>query len=120
MELSGNLPRRETQVLPFSGLLRQIWLVYCLSLSLLICNTAPQAALVVKNPCASAGDKRDLGLVPGLGRSPGGGHGKTFQYSCLENPMDRGVWWATIHKITNSRTHAHSMELMTSLSQDPC
>ena len=39
----------------------------------------------------------DLGSIPGLGRSPGGGHGNPFQYSCLENPMDRGAWWATIH-----------------------
>ena len=46
-------------------------------------------ALVVKNPPASAGDIRDVGSVPGLGRSPGGGHGSSCQYSCLENPMDR-------------------------------
>ena len=44
-----------------------------------------------KNPLASAGNVRDRGLVPGLGRSPGGGHGNPLQYSCLENPMDRGV-----------------------------
>ena len=47
-------------------------------------------ALVVKNPPDSAGDVRDAGLVP---RSPGGGHGNPLQYSCLENPMDRGAWW---------------------------
>ena len=52
---------------------------------------ASQVALVVKNPPAKAGDIRDVGSVPGLGRSPGGGHGNPLQYSCLENPKDRGV-----------------------------
>ena len=52
---------------------------------------------VVKNPPASSGDTRVIGLVPGLGRSPGVGNGNTLQLSCLENPMDRGVWWATVH-----------------------
>ena len=51
-----------------------------------------QMVLVVKNLLANAGDTRDTGLIPGLGRSPGGGHGNPFQYSCLENPMDRGAW----------------------------
>ena len=49
-------------------------------------------ALVVKNLPASAGDTKDLGLIHELGRSPGGGHGNLLQYSCLENPMDRGAW----------------------------
>ena len=49
--------------------------------------------LVVKNPAANAGDIRDTGSIPGVGRSPGGGHSNALQYSCLENPMDRGVWW---------------------------
>ena len=60
--------------------------------------------LVVKNPLAIAGDIRDAGSVPGLGRSPGGGHGNPIQYSCLENPMDRGAWRATAHRVTKSRT----------------
>ena len=51
----------------------------------------------VKNPPANAGDIRDMGSVPGLGRSPGGGHGNTRQYSCLENAMDRGTYQATDH-----------------------
>ena len=55
---------------------------------------ASQVALVVKNPPANAGDVRDASLIPGLGRSLGGGHGNPFQYSCLENPMDRGAWQA--------------------------
>ena len=61
-------------------------------------------ALVVKNPPANAGDVRDTSSIPGLGRSPGGGHGHPLQYSCLENPMDRGAWQATFHKVTKSRT----------------
>ena len=60
--------------------------------------------LVVKNLPANAGDKRYLGLTPGSGRSPGGGHHKLHQYSCLENPMDRGAWWATVHRVAKSRT----------------
>ena len=61
-------------------------------------------ALVVKNPPAKAGDERDMGLIPGSGRSPGGRNGKPFQYSCLENPMDSGVWWATVHGVVKSQT----------------
>ena len=52
---------------------------------------------VVKNLPANA---RDMGLIPGLGRSLGGGHGNPLQYSCLENPMDRGAWWVIVHEIT--------------------
>ena len=46
----------------------------------------------------SAGDARDMGSIPELGRSPGGVHGYPLQYACLENPMDRGAWWATVHR----------------------
>ena len=53
-------------------------------------------ALVVKNMPANVGDVRDTGLIPGLGRSPGGGHGNPLQCSCLENPMDRGAWRDTV------------------------
>ena len=56
---------------------------------------------VVKNLLANAGD---MGSIPGWGRSLGGGHGNPLQYSCLENPMDRGTWWATVHGITKSQT----------------
>ena len=55
--------------------------------------------LVVKNPPANAGDVRDMGSIPGLGRSPGGQHGNPLQYSCLENPMDRRAWQATVHRV---------------------
>ena len=61
-------------------------------------------ALGVKNPPANAGDIRDVGSIPGLGRSPGEGHGNTPQYSCLENPMDRGAWWAAVHRVTQLDT----------------
>ena len=60
--------------------------------------------LVVKNPPANARDIRDEGLIPGSGRFPGGGQGNPLQYSCLENPMDRGAWWPTIHRVTKSWT----------------
>ena len=77
----------------------------------------PWASLVaqlVKNPPANAGDLRDAGLIPGSERSPVGRHGNPRQYSCLENPMDRGAWWATLQRVTESQTqlkqvsmHAH-------------
>ena len=57
---------------------------------------------MVKNLPASAGDIRDKGSIPGLGRFPGGGHGNLLQYSCLENPMDRGAWWAVVHRVGES------------------
>ena len=59
--------------------------------------------LVVKNVPAKAGDIRDTGLIPQLGRSPGGGSGSPLQYFCLENPMDRGAWWATVQRVTKSQ-----------------
>ena len=52
----------------------------------------------------SACNTEDPGSVPGLGRSPGGGHGNPLQYSCLENPIDRGSWWATVHRVAKSQT----------------
>ena len=62
-------------------------------------------ALVVKISPANAGDIRDVSSVPGSGRSPGGGHGNPLQYFCLENPMDRGAWQATLHRVTESDTN---------------
>ena len=59
---------------------------------------------MVKNPPVNAGDVRDASLIPGLERSSGGGHGIPLQYSCLENPMDRGAWLVTVHGIAKSRT----------------
>ena len=60
--------------------------------------------LVAKNPPASAGDVRDMGLILGWGRSPGERNGYSLQYSCLENPMDRGAWWAIVHRVAKSWT----------------
>ena len=59
---------------------------------------------MVKNPPANAGDLGIPSLIAGLGRSPGRGDGDPLQYSCLENPMDRGAWQATVHGVTKSRT----------------
>jgi len=61
-------------------------------------------AQVVKNLPASRGDAGDAGLIPGSGRSPGGGNDNLLQYSCLENPMDRGAWWAIVHGVAKSWT----------------
>ena len=60
--------------------------------------------LVVKNSAANAGDIGDVGPVPGAGRSLGKAKGNPLLYSCLENPMDRGAWWATVHRCAKSQT----------------
>ena len=65
---------------------------------------ASQVALVVKNLPANAGDLRHVGSIPGLGRSPGGGHGNPLQYLCLENPTDREAWRATVHRVMQRQT----------------
>ena len=62
-----------------------------------------QVVLGVKNPPANAGDIRDMCLIPGLRRSPEGGHSNPFDYSCLENRMDRGAWWVTVHRVVKSQ-----------------
>ena len=74
---------------------------------------ASQVVLVVKNPPASAGDIRDTGSIPGSGRSPGGGHGNPLQYSCLEDPMDRGAWQATVHRGAKSQTQLKQLRTHT-------
>ena len=61
------------------------------------------ASLMVKKLLFKAGDLRDVGSNPGLGRSPGEGNGNPLQYSCLENPMDRGAWQATVHRMAKSQ-----------------
>ena len=66
-----------------------------------------QVALVVKNSLASAGDMRDMGLIPGWGRSPGEGHENPIQYSCLKNPIDRRTWQATVQSIGLRRGGCH-------------
>ena len=77
--------------------------------------TPLRASQVVKNQPANAGDLRDRGSIvgiPGSGRSPGGGNGNPLQYSCLENPMDRGAWWATVRGVTKSQTHLNNSARM--------
>ena len=69
----------------------------------------PHSGAVVKNLPANAGNTGEVGSIPGWGRSPGEGHGTPLQYSCLENPMDRGAWWATVCGVSDSQTrHAHT------------
>ena len=70
-------------------------------------------ALVVKNQPATAGYVRDTGLIPGLGRSPTGGNGNPLQYSCLENPMDRGAWQARVHRVAQSWTRVKGLSMST-------
>ena len=65
---------------------------------------ASQMALVIKNPPINAAGIRDAGSTPGSGRFPGERHSNPFQYSSLENPMDRGAWWATLHSVTKNWT----------------
>ena len=76
---------------------------------------------MVKNPSANAGDAKDMGSIPRSGRCPGVGNGNQLPYSCLENPTDRGAWWATVHGVAKSqiqlsksvcaRMHTHSLSL---------
>ena len=69
-------------------------------------------ALEVKNLPANAGDAGDSGSIPGPGRSPEGGNGNPLQYSCLDNPMDRGAWWATVRGVTKQlSTHTWGIKL---------
>ena len=67
--------------------------------------------LVVKNLPVHGGDLRDAGSIPGWGRSLGGGHGNPFQYSYLENPMDRGAWWAIVHRVARSWTQLKQLSI---------
>ena len=72
---------------------------------------ASQVGVVVKNLPINAGDIKDSGSIPGSGRSPGGGHGNSLQYSCLENPMDRGAWWAAVHGVAKSQTRVKRLSM---------
>ena len=80
------------------------WSNTSLAIAVIFLDGINQVAQMVKNPTANAGAVREAGLTPGLGGSPGGGHSNAPQYSCLENPMDRGAWRATVHTVTKSRT----------------
>ena len=70
-------------------------------------------ATTVKNPPANAGDSRDEVLITGSGRSSGVGNDNPLQYSCLENPMDRGTWWATVYGVTNNQTRLNTQTMKT-------
>ena len=72
---------------------------------------ASQMTLVVKKLLANAGELRDTGLIPGLGRFPGGRNGNLLQYSCLENPMDRRAWWAVVHEVTKRWTQLKRLSM---------
>ena len=67
--------------------------------------------IVVKEPFANTRDIRDVGSIPRLGRSPGGEHGNPLQYSCLENPMDRGAWQAIVHRVTKCKTRLKQLSM---------
>ena len=68
-------------------------------------------ALVVKNPPANAGGTKDTGSIPGSGRSAGGGNGNPLQYSYLENPMDRGALWATVHSVVKNQIRLERLSM---------
>ena len=66
---------------------------------------------MVKKPPANAEDARDMGLIPGSGRSPGEGNGNPLQYFSLENPMDRGTWWTIVHRVAKSQTRLKRLSI---------
>ena len=72
----------------------------------------PDGTVVKKNPPVGARDAKDMGSIPGSGRVLGEGNGNPLQNSCLENPMDRGVWWAMVHGVTESDTPEHSTQVI--------
>ena len=78
-------------------------------------NGASQAALVVKNPPATVGDIKDMGLIPGLRRFPGRGHGNLLQYSYLENLMERGAWQATVPGVAKNQTRLRQLGMHPSM-----
>ena len=85
------------------GLFNQVFPVHTQLYSILWGCTS-HAVLVAENLPANAGGLRDAGWILGLGRFPGGGHGNPFQYSCLEDPMGRGAWWAIVHRVKKGWT----------------
>ena len=78
-----------------------------------ISSRVSQVALVVKNSPSNTGGVRVVGSIAGLGRSPGGGNGNLLQYSCLGNSMDRGAWWALVHRVAKSQTQTHAQHIFT-------
>ena len=90
-DTSPSFQNSQERARPEPGLSKGTWALFTLVQSLAP-KRASQVVLVAKNPLANAEDVRDAGQIPGWGRSPGGGHNNPLQYSCLENPMDRGAW----------------------------
>ena len=82
------------------------------------CSWGFPGGSVLKRPLDSAEDARDSGLIPGLRRSPGGGDGNPLRYSCLKNFMDRGSWWATVHRVTKSQTWLKQLSMPTHTVKD--
>ena len=72
---------------------------------------------MVKNPPAKAGDVRDVGSILGWGRSPGVGYGNPLQYSCLENPLDKGAWWATVRGVAKRQARLKQLSIHTHSTQ---
>ena len=95
-------------------LLHSVWQIFR------FIRLASQVAPVVKNLPAEAGDTRNLSSIPGSGRPPGGGHGNPLQCSCLENPMDRQAWRATVHRVTKSRTQLRWLSIWTNTAKVEC
>ena len=89
----------------------------CIHISILL--WASQASLVVKNLPANAGDARKVSSIPGLGRFPGKGNGNPLKYYCLENPMDRGPWWAILHRVAKSWAQLKCLSIHSSLDYCP-
>ena len=79
---------------------------------------ASQVALTVMNLPTNAGDIRDMSSIPGSQRYPGEGHSNPLQYSYLENPMDRGAWWATVHSVTKSRIQLKQLRMHTHIERN--
>ena len=110
--IESRSPASQADSFPFGHaclLLMLLLLIYLPGPNFSLCITASkrvsQVVLVVKNSPANAGDIGDMGSIPGSGRSPGG-HDNPLQYSCLENPMDGGAWWTTVHGVAKSQTQA--------------
>ena len=87
-------------------------------LFLCVCGGASQVVPVVKNLPPTAGDVKDSGLIPGSGRSPGGGHGNPLQGSCVENPMERRAWRATVHGVAKSRAQLKQISTHTCSTEE--
>ena len=105
-------PRDQVQVSCFASRFFTVWTTMVSpNKSYLSLLGVSQVALVIKNPPAHAGDIKDTGSILGCERFPGGGHGILLQCSCLENSMDRGAWWASVHGVTKSQTQLKQLSM---------